>query len=81
MEIGERIIANQPFSSLMGVEIVSAEKDLCWRFQSTEFGYDTGMTPSALTGRTSVTVVPLKPPWKICSIFAARGSMRYSLLP
>jgi len=27
MEIGERIIANQPFSRLMGVEIVSAEKD------------------------------------------------------
>jgi uncharacterized protein (TIGR00369 family) len=27
MEIGERIIANQPFSRLMGVEIVSAEKE------------------------------------------------------
>jgi len=28
MEIGERIVANQPFSRLMGVEIVSAEKDV-----------------------------------------------------
>jgi 1,4-dihydroxy-2-naphthoyl-CoA hydrolase len=27
MEIGERIIANQPFSRLMGVEIISAEKE------------------------------------------------------
>jgi len=27
MEIGKRILANQPFPTLMGVEIVSAEKD------------------------------------------------------